>query len=52
MEKIRENTNLILDMKKIEEENKYLKSQIIWAVTHYGCVNTDGIIQHLEELVK
>lgn len=28
-----------------------LRNQVVWAVTHYGIVNTDGIIETLRETV-
>jgi len=29
-----------------------LRDQTIWAVTHYGIVNTDGIINHLRRTLE
>jgi hypothetical protein len=29
-----------------------LKNKVVWAVTHYGLVNTDGIINVLRETVE
>jgi hypothetical protein len=29
-----------------------MRDQIIWAVTHYGVVNTDGIINHLRRTLE
>jgi hypothetical protein len=33
--------------------NKYkaLRKQVVWAVTHYGIVNTDGIMETLKNTV-
>jgi membrane protease subunit (stomatin/prohibitin family) len=33
--------------------NKYkdLRNQVVWAVTHYGIVNTDGIMETLKNTV-
>ena len=28
-----------------------LRNQVVWAVTHYGIVNTEGIIERLRETV-
>ena len=29
-----------------------LREQVIWAITHYGIVKTDGIIEHLRDTIK
>ena len=36
-----------------DKTDKYekLRNQVVWAVTHYGIVNTDGIIETLRETV-
>ena len=35
-----------------EQKYKALKGQVIWAVTHYGIVKTEGIIEHLRDTIK
>lgn len=39
------------DCKTDEQKYKALKGQVIWAVTHYGIVKTDGIIEHLRDTI-
>ena len=36
-----------------DEMDKYetLRNSVVWAVTHYGLVNTEGIIERLRETV-
>ena len=36
----------------ISEKYDIMRDQIIWAVTHYGVVNTDGIINHLKRTLE
>ena len=34
-----------------ENDYQFLKDHVIWAITHYGLVKTDGIIQHLKDVL-
>lgn len=38
--------------KTTEEKYELLKSQVVWAVTHYGTVDTDGIMLHLQSVLN
>jgi len=33
------------------DKYKELRDRVVWAVTHYGIVNTDGIIERLRDTV-
>jgi hypothetical protein len=35
-----------------DEKIKLLRDNIIWAVTHYGIVKTDGIFKHLKRTIN
>ena len=37
-------------MDKMDKYEK-LRDQVLWVVTHYGVVNTDGMIERLRETV-
>lgn len=45
--------NTFYEPKSSNDMDKYekLRDQVVWAVTHYGVVNTDGIIRELKETV-
>ena len=40
------------DCVTIDQKYKALRNQVLWAVTHYGIVDTDGIFKHLTMTVK
>jgi len=40
------------ELEELQEKHSNLKSQVIWAINHYGIVNTDGIIQHLKTVME
>lgn len=39
------------DIKTLHEKYEHLRLQVVWAVSHYKCVQADGIIEHLKGLV-
>jgi hypothetical protein len=39
------------DIKTIEDKYERLRTQIIWAVNHYGLTKTDGIIDILRKTI-
>lgn len=36
----------------METKYKQLRGQVIWAITHYGLVDTDDIFKHLKCVIK